>query len=234
MQQYFINEIININSEVILPKDVMEHFFRVLRMKDDQEIYLVDSLNKKYLCKIKEYKAIVIKEIVGNYELPIKVTIVQALIKNDNFDYFVKKSSELGVSTIVPLVTKRTIVKTNEKSIKKLERYQKIAFEASCQCKRNIVPKVNETINLKDIIKYKSDINLVCYEDLNYPSFKLRDLINQNQSITIVIGPEGGFDLSEVEFLRKNDFKCINLGPRILRAETAGLYCLSVVSGLLE
>ncbi len=235
MQQYFIDDILKVEDSVKLPKDVLHHFVNVLRMKNNTEFYLVDKNKAKYLCQLLDDMAKVISKVDGVFEMPIKVTIVQALLKSDKFEYLIMKATELGVYEIIPCLSTRVITKTNDKTYKKIERYNKIAFEAACQCKRNYVPKILEPINLKEINKHKSELNFVCYEDLDYVSTKLRNEIKKGvESITIVIGPEGGFELKEIEYLQNEGFKCLNLGQRILRAETASLYALSVVSGLCE
>ena len=233
MQQYFITDSLTVNKLVDLPKDVLHHFVSVLRMKKDEEFYLVDKNNVRYLCVLDNNQARVIKKEETYNELAIKVTIIQSLIKNDKFDLFLTKATELGVYKVVPLITSRTIVKSNDKIQNKLARWNKICFEASCQCKRNIVPNVTLPISIEDINDYKSDINLVCYENLTIKN-KLKDYVKMNKSITIVIGPEGGFSDKEINYLNDQGFKSISLGKRILRAETASMYALSVIDGILD
>ena len=234
MQQYFIDQVLKEENEYLLPKNVIHHFNNVLKMRNGESFYLVDSQHIRYLCHYYNGYAKVFKQMNNNNELPIKVTIVQALIKNDKFDYFLMKSTELGVNQVVPLMTQRTIYKMNDKVDNKVQRWNKICFEASCQSKRNDVPIVKKPIKLNEIKQYLSDINLVAYEDQTYDMPKLKTYIKNNQSITIVIGPEGGFDSKEIAYLIENDFKLVSLGKRILRAETAGLYVLSVIDSVVE
>ena len=234
MQQYFINEILDNKNEIELPKDVLHHFKNVLRMRNNEEFYLVDNNSIRYLCVLNDNNALIKERLLDNNDMFVNVTIIQAMIKNDKFDYFLMKSTELGVSNIVPLISQRTIIKLNDKTNNKVERYNKLVFEASCQCKRNSVPKVYNPIKLKEINEYKSDINLVCYEDLNYNSKSILDYVEKGKSITLVIGPEGGFDISEIEYLVDNGFNTVKLGNRILRAETASTYALSVIDSIQE
>ena len=231
MQQHYIDDIINPNDYIILNNDILYHFNKVLRYKDNQEFYLLDKNSNKYLCKLINNKAKIIKSITTNSELPIKVTIIQALLKNQNFDYLIQKAIELGVYQIIPLYTNRTIIKDNNKD--KTIRYNKIALSSANQCKRNMIPKVLEPININDIKNYKSSINLIAYEQPQINNLSIKEYIN-NQDITIVIGPEGGFEQYEIDTLVKENFNIVNFGDRILRSETSSLYFLSCVNILLE
>ena len=234
MQQYFIDDILHNKEQIVLPKEVLHHFKNVLRMKEKDEFYLVDNNNDRYLCNLVSDTALIKVKLLDNNDMKVKVTIIQSLIKNDKFDYFLMKATELGVSKIVPLISQRTIIKTNDKIDNKVLRWNKLCFEASCQCKRNSVSKVYNPIKLKEIGQYKSDINLVCYEDLQYKSDYIANCISEGKSITLVIGPEGGFDINEINYLIENGFRTTNLGKRILRAETASLYALSVIDSKQE
>jgi 16S rRNA (uracil1498-N3)-methyltransferase len=137
----------------------------------------------------------------------------------------------------VPYIAKRSIPVLDDKNTsKKLERWNMIAKEACEQSKRNKLVKVLEPVKLKELLNYKSELNLIAYEDLNcVGSSHFYSLIEKNpKSITIVVGPEGGFDSSEVAFLNENDFISVSLGKRILRSETAPLYMLSVIGFMNE
>ncbi len=143
-----------------------------------------------------------------------------------------QKAAELGASRIVPVITRRTIIHLEDKEIaKKLERWNKITLEACQQSNRTSLCEVCRPIRLKDVVEYRQDINLVAYE--NEDTRKLRDCLG-NGSICIVVGPEGGFEESEIEFLEEAGFTCVSLGTRILRAETAGMYALSVIDAYGE
>ena len=150
-------------------------------------------------------------------------------------DLIVQKAVELGVYDITLVNSKRCIVKFDEKKeSKKIERLQKISYEASKQSKRLIVPKINELIQIKDIINFVGDnYLLVAYEEDK--NISLRDVImkikteNSGKDIFILIGSEGGFEREEVEFLINNGAFSIGLGARILRTETAGINLLSIL-----
>lgn len=238
MQQYFVNDKLKVNDLYKFDKSDEHHIKNVLRMKENQIIRVVDFDKKLFLASIL-YKddgtyAHINKDLALNSEMNVKVTIVQGLIKGDRWDYFLQKATELGVFRIVPFSSNRCVVKVNDKLDNKVLRWNKITQEASEQSKRLIIPNVENPIKIADIVNYKSDINLVAFEDDAYDGLKLKQCIEANKSVTIVIGPEGGFDIKEIEYLLENDFKTCSLGPRILRAETASCYALSAISSIVE
>lgn len=236
MQQYFIESNINLNETVTLNREQAFHICTVLRMKSDDLIRVVDSSNEIYLCKIitvskSECIVLPIELLDEDNEMKTKVTLIMSLIKKDKWDFLLMKATELGVYRIVPYEAKRSVVKASDN---KLERWTKIVTEASEQSKRNRVPIVEEVIKIKDIKNYVSDLNMVAYEKEKGSSNTLSSVINSQESITIVIGPEGGFDDSEIEVLNDLGFINVSLGKRILRAETAAFYALSLIDGLSE
>lgn len=223
MQQFFTDEKLNINQLASLDKDSLYHLKKVLRKTDGWKFRLVDNTNTIYLVELKGDQALVLEDLKENNELDVKITVILALVKSDKFDFCLQKLTELGVYQIVPYEAKRSVVKASND--KKLERYKKIVREASEQSHRNVIPKICDYVSLKDIDKYLSKHNYIAYEKEDEP---LKDL-KTDDSVTIVIGPEGGFEIDEVEAFVKKGFKSITLGKRILRAETAAIFATSLV-----
>lgn len=240
MQQVFIKEQVKVNQCVALDEKQSHHLLHVLRMKKDTCFRVVDGAGNRYMASLqiieKEAWAKIDQKIEESAERKVKVTLLMGLIKKDKWDFCIQKSTELGVNRIVPFESKRTIVKASEeKSDKKIQRWNKIAMEAAQQCKRDVVPEIEMPLSLKEAcVQYQSDLNLVAYESMMENSALIRDVVNDAQSVTVVIGPEGGFDESEIEFLKEKGYCCITLGKRILRAETAALYVLSALDAILE
>ena len=237
MQEYFA--INRIREKFILSEQDNFHIERVLRMKNGDRV-IVTYESKKYDCEIrfdKELSVNIVSELDVNNELECKVTLIYGIPKKDKFELVIQKSCELGVSFIVPFLAKRSIPVLDDKNTnKKLERWNMIAKEACEQSKRNEIVRVLEPVKLKDLLDYKSEVNLIAYEDLNcVGSSHFYSLLESNpKSITIVVGPEGGFDQSEVKYLEDNGFVSVSLGKRILRSETAPLYMLSVIGFMNE
>lgn len=237
MQEYFaINKI---NEKFILSEQDNFHIERVLRMRSGDHI-IVTYENKKYDCVVSFSNGVninLVSPLNINNELECDITLIYGIPKKDKFELVIQKSCELGVASIVPFLAKRSIPILDDKNTnKKLERWNMIAKEACEQSKRNKLVSITSPIHLKEILNYKSEVNLIAYEDLNCEGSKhLYSLLENNpKSITIVVGPEGGFEKSEVDFLVENGFISVSLGKRILRSETAPLYMLSVIGFMNE
>ena len=250
MPKFFVKEEqIQENQIIILGQDV-KHIKKVLRAKIGDELQICNSQNgENFLCEIdnlEEEKIICqIKEkIQEQVESNIEVTIFQGLPKADKMEYIIQKSVELGVYDITPVEMKRCVVKLNEKDkSKKIERWQKISEVAAKQCGRDIIPQINNIINIKNICNLiqEYDMVLVAYENEEKNTLKeqLENIKKQNNSkskvkIGIIIGPEGGLEEKNVETLKENGAKVITLGRRILRTETVALNVLSIIMYELE
>ena len=236
MQRYFA-EIKNNN--VILSQDDIFHITKVMRGKIGDHIEVVDKDNHQvYLAVIESINPTVIKvqePILNNAELDKIVTLFFALAKSDKIEFVIQKATELGAKKVVLFQGKRSVVKfSNEDFNRKLNRYNAIAKEASEQCHRQYIPEIFYIDNLKKIEEHLCDENLFAYELEATKSNLIDELDKTAKSVSIIIGPEGGFDESEAEYLTSLKFKPVSLGKRILRCETAAVYALSVISYLLE
>lgn len=230
MRQFFLDREIKLNDLCELDDNQAHHVKSVLRMAEDDQVRIVDSASRAFLGRLKfvDRKVFVyIDSETDSNESSRRIVYCAAMIKKDKWETVLQKAAELGASIIVPVITRRTIIHLEDRDIKKkLERWNKITLESCQQSNRNDLCEVVEPVKLKDIDSYKQDVNLVAYENEN--ETKLRDHIVDG-NICFVIGPEGGFEESEVEMLKGKGFTCVSLGSRILRAETAGLYMLSVI-----
>ena len=231
MQRYFAH-IVDHNVE--LSSDDLHHLTHVMRMRVGDFFEVVDEQNL-YVCEIKSLNPLQVnidrKE--EDVELNSHITLFFALAKGDKIDLVIQKATELGVHRIVLFKSRRCVVNFDHKDInKKIERYQKIAKEASEQCHRLVIPEIKGVIDIKEIPQYKEEVNLLAYEKRagHTADFNLKN----PKGVSIVIGSEGGFDEEEVEFLINQGFEIISLGKRILRCETAAIYALSVLGHQLE
>lgn len=236
MQRYFIQQINN--KQILLEKEDVHHIKKVMRNKVGDILHCIDTNKNHYLCKITDVEEGVleiVEEIEENNELDIDVTLIYAMPKGDKFEFVLQKATELGVNRIVALQSRRCVVKLDQtKFQKKLERYQKIVKEAAEQSYRSIVPTIEPIQTIQTIGQYLGDYNLVAYEEAakvgEHHNFrKVMDDIKKKQSISIIVGSEGGFDEDEIEALEKLGVLRCSLGKRILRSETAPLYMLSVI-----
>ncbi|MST89634.1 16S rRNA (uracil(1498)-N(3))-methyltransferase [Sharpea azabuensis] len=236
MQRYFIKNT-QMHDGIIEADSVMhKHISKVMRYTNGTHVICIDEDHNVYDCTIADVtKGVLIKEkhIDENHELDVDVTLVYGLPKGDKFEFVLKKATELGVSRIVPFMCQRSIIRTDAKSLKKkYERYNRIIQEAAEQSEREILPEITELANIKTLHQYLSEVNLVAYEEAsrNHEESTFHQALSQlTKSITIIVGPEGGFDESEIEAMETLGIKRCGLGKRILRSETAPLYMLSVI-----
>lgn len=222
----------------------VNHISNVLRMKPGDRLMVSRGEDWEYLCEIESMsKAEIVLKIESENEnvseLPVNIMLFQGLPKSDKMELIIQKAVELGVHEIIPVHTKRVIVKTDEKkSEKKIRRWQEIARSAAEQSKRGRIPKVHSVMNLEEAFHFSknADIRLIPYElaeDMNKTREILADL-SPGKSIAIFIGPEGGFEESEIHAAVKEKIEPITLGKRILRTETAGLAILSNIMFALD
>ena len=236
MYQFFVDEKIEVGQTIMLSSDQEHHAKNVLRLHN--EIVRVVSNEGGYFGNgyVEENHFLIhIKEKdVSQKELPKDVTLAIALIRREKLELVLQKATELGVKTIIPFISSRCVVQEKkEKSSRQLERWNKIVKEASAQCKRNVIPIIKDIQSIEEICRYTVPFKFIANSDLEKPSPLLEDVLKSEETL-IVIGPEGGFSTKEIALFETNQFTSVSLGNRILRAETACLYALSVIASFQE
>lgn len=223
-------------QQLILDQEDTNHISKVLRHKVDDEIVVIFEA-KKYRTKIISLSPNVICQIIedlaSDSELPIKVTLIMGLLKEQKFDLVVQKAVELGVYRIVPMQLERSVsVVSNfndNKLASKVTRWQKIAKAAAKQSNRNIIPEIMPiATEITQLQNYQSEVNFLAYENSAIENWEPQ--LKAKQTVTVVVGPEGGISEKELQKFASLNFVNISLGKTILRAETAPLYFLSVVN----
>lgn len=246
MQRFFVepHQIDEEAHQIHITGSDVNHISNVLRMKTGEELWISDGSKYEYRCTIESFEPDeVLLHIVYSqepeYELPCRIYLFQGLPKADKMELIIQKAVELGAYEIIPVETKRCVVKLDgRKSAKKTARWQQIAESAAKQSKRMLIPNVHEVLTFREALKYAEsmDIRLVPYE-LARGMQETKEIlagIEPGQSVGIFIGPEGGFEEKEIEAAIEGGAKPITLGRRILRTETAGLAILSVLMFQLE
>nr|WP_314098790.1 16S rRNA (uracil(1498)-N(3))-methyltransferase [uncultured Lachnoanaerobaculum sp.] len=243
MYHFFVSEEqINGENAYIEGSDV-NHIANVLRMKPGEELLISVKGDWDYLCKIVDIETdrvnLKVLESMEQRELPVNITLLQGIPKSDKLEMIIQKAVELGVSEIIPVKTKRVVVKIDEKKVDtKVNRWNAIAESAAKQSKRSIVPKVYEPMSIDNALEIVKDfgVKLIPYENADGidKTRKILDNMDKTKNIAVFIGPEGGFEESEVERIKNSGFEVITLGKRILRTETAGLALLSNIMIRLE
>jgi len=244
MPRFFVkNNQITDNTILIIGEDV-KHIKNVLRRQIGDNIEICNQeTGKTYKCEIskieeQQIQNTIIEELQEEAE-KLKVDIYQGLPKADKMELIIQKSIELGANAIIPVEMKRCVVKLDAKTEnKKIERWQKIAESAAKQSGRNIIPEIRNVIKIEEIAKLKDEYNsiIVCYENekenslkSNLVQLKTQYINEQEMKIAVVIGPEGGLEEKEVEFLKQNGAQIVTLGNIILRTETVALNLLSIL-----
>lgn len=239
MPKFFVpKENISEDKILICGEDVA-HIKKVLRYCEGDKLCLCDGAGTDYVAQIvdlldKEIICSITSKQKADTEAKISVTLYQGLPKASKMDYIIQKTTELGIVKIVPCIMSRCVVKIDNKkdAQKKQQRWQKIAEEAAKQSGRGIIPEVKEPITFSEAIEEmkKADICFAPYECEE--EGRLKNVLTKKQNIkniSFIIGPEGGFDLSEIEKLKENKIDTVTLGKRILRTETAGEAVLSMI-----
>ena len=245
MPRFFVKTEQIREKEIIIIEENVKHIKNVLRKQIGDILEICNQqTGKTYKCEIIDLQDDkILTNIIDendNEGNKIQVDIYQGLPNADKMELIIQKSIELGVNAIIPVEMKRCIVKLDSKSeSKKIERWQKIAESAAKQSGRNFVPEIRNILKIEDIAKLTNiyDSIIVCYENEkeNYIKNELLKLKNkENVKIAVVIGPEGGLEETEVEFLKQNGASVITLGNRILRTETVALNLLSIIMYELE
>ena len=224
----------------------VNHIRNVMRLKPGEEIsvsiggdgkeyrYGIESYTENsVLCRLRFVKD---KEV----ELPVKVLLFQGLPKADKMDLIVQKAVELGAAEIIPVSMERCVVKLDAgKAAKKTARWQTIAESAASQSRRSIIPRVLAPMSMREAVEYakeQTEVRVIPYE-LQEDDGSVKqylESLKEGQSVSIFIGPEGGFTPAEVELAKEAGIRPISLGRRILRTETAGLAILSWLIYILE
>ena len=239
MPKFFVKENQISNNKIEIVGDDVNHITNVLRMKQGEilkvcnqetgENYIAEIINAQknsVTCEIQE-------KLEETAESNVDITLYQGLPKFEKMELIIQKNTEVGVNAIVPVIMERTVVKLDEKQVsKKLERWQKIAEIAAKQSMRDKIPEIKNIIKINKISdslkNEKFDTILVAYENeektmLKKELKKLENLRDKKYKIAIIIGPEGGISEREIEQLNNLGAKCVSLGRRILRTETAGI-----------
>ncbi|CDF58073.1 16S rRNA (uracil(1498)-N(3))-methyltransferase [Thermobrachium celere] len=238
MHKFFVKRNNIINDKIIIEGDDVQHISKVLRLRKDDIIQVCDGHLNEYICSIQEINknnvvCLVKEKFKNENESDVSITLFQGLPKAQKMELIIQKGVEIGIKEFIPVITERVVVKTEGKDLKnKLERWNRIAYEASKQSNRGIVPEVKDIIDFKEALELLKEFDAVFvpYEKERSMGFKkaLKDK-KDIKNVAVVIGPEGGFSEEEVKIFEENGFVLVTLGPRILRTETAGLVASTII-----
>lgn len=236
LPRFYCREALSPGAHVDLPEPVARHAVRVLRLPPGAPMVLFDGRGGEYLAHIQRIERDrVVAELASWTEIeresPLQVTLVQALQAGDKMDFTIQKAVELGVSAIVPVDSRRSVLKlAGERAARRVAHWQGVAASACEQCGRNQVPIVAPLERLDQWLARPADgaLRLMLAPDAETT---LAGLVPAKQ-VQLLIGAEGGLDPQEVIAARQAGFQAVRLGPRVLRTETAGLAALAALQAL--
>jgi 16S rRNA (uracil1498-N3)-methyltransferase len=220
---FFFQENLPITDNFILTEETSKHVSQVLRMKEGEEVRITNGNGQTIIAEIvfadkKKTKVKAIEKVFSESPKP-KITIAISLIKNTNrFEWFVEKSTEIGVSAIIPMICKRS-----EKTHFRIERIRSILISAMLQSQQSWLPELSEPVKFSDLIRYQNEEQKFIAHCLPEEKKELKDVSTKGNSKIILIGPEGDFTEEEIEQAIQHNYLPVSLGDTRLRTETAGI-----------
>ncbi|HWI55367.1 MAG TPA: 16S rRNA (uracil(1498)-N(3))-methyltransferase [Desulfobacteria bacterium] len=238
MARFFVSENSIENNTVTITGPDVKHISKVLRLDPGHYVSVLTGAGTEFEAVIREVTGkAVICDIVGEKNIvtepPVKVTLYQGLPKGDKMELIIQKSTEIGVSRIVPMICERTVVKLDDKKASERRvRWQRVAEEAAKQSRRTAVPEVAEPIRFDMVARELKDEALAIMPWEEQKSGSIKHLLQSSlgkRDVAILIGPEGGFSPKEAEKAKEAGIQLVTLGPRIMRTETAGIVTAALV-----
>ena len=244
MHHFFVKDTDIIEDKAYIIGDDRFHAVNVLRLKPGEEILISDEEGHDHRCVVEGYdeeklSLHIVESLKENHELSSELWLFQGLPKADKMELIIQKATELGVSHVVPMLTKNIVSRPDERKLSgKLKRWQAIAEAAAKQSKRSRIPIIHEPIKFTDAVSLASELDMcvMAYEDERGMEGLSETIVGciPQRSIGVMIGPEGGFDPLEQRLAAMKDIAPVSLGKRILRTETAAITLLSIIMIRLE
>jgi 16S rRNA (uracil1498-N3)-methyltransferase len=235
MTRLFLDGIIQPAKSVHVSGEKAHYISTVLRCKIHDTLIVTDSTGAAYSARIsaitkKEATLVIIEPFCQDNEPPIDIMLLQGLLKGEKMNLVIQKATELGVTEIVPIITERSQIRET----RKVQRWQKIAGEASRQCGRNRIPLIHEPAAFEAAIaSQRLNKGIIFWEQSGAPFSSALESLQGQKQIVLCIGPEGGFSEQEIEAAKERGLIVSALGKRIFRAETAAIVSIAIVQFLL-
>ena len=234
--RFFVGELLKSGAELRLGESASHKIRSVLRLKKSDEIAVFNNQHLEYKATIKEINKkyvtiLATEEIKTIVESPLQIKLIIAIIKPEKMDYALQKATELGVTSIMPFFSARSVIKINdERREKRLIHWKNIIRSAAEQCGRRTIPDLYPFTPLSQILDLTKDFEFLILDP--HAREKMSGLPRSQRPVAIVCGPEGGLDEEEIHSLTNRGGKNINIGPRVLRAETASTCALTIAQSL--
>lgn len=217
------------------------HLSRVVRIKSQEKVWLFDGLGMSYMARVEEIgpektRLVVLKTIAAE-EPRVKIVLGQAVLKAKKMEMILQKTTELGISEFLPVVTERTIVKIQQKERQRQDRWQRIIREAAKQSRRTVFPTIQTPSSLSEVVSRRNDERMLFFSE--HQGTPLKDILlfksPQSEdkipaSVIILIGPEGGWTHEEEKIMLSHEYEAVSLGQAVLRAETTAVSAVAMIS----
>ena len=225
------------NNTCLIEGEDVKHISKGLRCRIGENLEICDNDNNEYICEItnidkSKVELNILEKVDIKRESNLKIKVYQGLPKGPKMEMILQKLTEVGVDEIILVETKRTVVKVdNKKEDKKIQRWERIIYEAAKQSKRGKIPRLRGVLSFKEALAdmKENDFNIAPYENEKTKSIKQAIKSLDINNIGIFVGPEGGFEDTEIKAIEEIGGQSVSLGPRILRTETASLIASSIV-----
>jgi len=229
------------DGRIVIEGREFVHAVKVLRHRAGDTVVVMDGTSREYSARIETVSdsqciAVILDEKTIDTEVPVPVTLCQALIKPSRFEVVLEKATELGVSLIVPILCEYCSHRDNNFSPSRRARWSAILKSAACQSGRTVVPDLREPVPFTSVVESLSSSKTILFSptiDASTVRKELRDA-NNIKSCALFLGPEGGFSPDEITLARSRGIAIVSMGKRILRAETAAIAALALVIAALE
>jgi len=235
--RFYIDAPLASDTQIRLPSTVAHHATRVLRLRDGDPIVLFNGRGGEFSAIVlidgKQASAKLAAFNAVERESPLSITLVQSWIASDKLDWLIEKSVELGVYSILLVPSKRSVIRlTDDRLARRIERLREIIVAACTQCGRNRIPSIEASVSFRDALQLQREMSLGLVLEPNAGSAKITQAQLVDRSVKIMVGPEGGFDPEELALAKAAGYRSYQLGPRILRTETAGLTALAALQSI--
>jgi len=239
-RRFFVEAATLAGDRVEIEGALAHRLVKVLRMRAGDEIVLFDGSGEDVRLRLdavsdRHVGAALLERRPGPREPRLRLHLYQSITKGDRFEWLLEKATEIGVASITPLVASRAVVKTPAEG-NRAERWRRIVVEAAEQCERSTVPAIGAPIAFDDALRSATGILLLPYEDAGDRAPSINDVLNRRvddvfalASVSVFIGPEGGYEQAEIERATVAGAEVVTLGDRVLRSETVGLVAATLV-----
>jgi len=222
-------------EEIFLQAREIRYLIRVLRLEPGDQVIVFSGEGREFVTELicdepRGFSLVIRETFEPQRESPLRLTLAQGLLKGEKMKFVIQKTTELGVASIIPLVTSRAIPMVEQaRETLRLQRWEKVAQEAAKQSGRVTVPRVHPFMQFEELLDSKEGTGLILWEDEPFPLGRALSTLGSPEMLTVAIGPEGGFSEQEMTAAQKSGFVSAGLGARVLRAETAAVAVVSIL-----